>query len=249
MSEFGKIFDVSALNNSTFNLRENLLEHKVLIFKNAEYDIDQYHSLIKTLLKDNNTIAINNKYEYNYLIKFQHAKPGEYGYFARWQIDSCWDIEAADICSLHINNLESNSTYISWVDLEKVRNLLDLSIVDFVTKQSIIGWNALNPKDLNERSKKPTYYSHPALRIHPETKIESVFYSGPSTIGKDNDKWQYYLKYLLEFFQKEDNLFIFKWEKNDIIIWDNRCTSYTIFGEVGPPIQKISIFGSKPVWN
>lgn len=249
MSEFGQINDISILDDNAFNLRENLLDHKVLVFKNAKYNINQYYDLMKLLLKDDNVLSVEDEYKYGHLTKLQNSKAGEYGYYARWQIDSCWDTQAADICSLNINNFEKNLTQMSWVDLEKVRFLLDPAIVEFITKQSITGWNVLNPRDLNERFRKPTFYSHPALRVHPETGKESVFYSGPSTIGKDNDKWQDYLKYLLEFFQQEDNLFTTKWEHNDIIIWDNRCTSYTILGDNGPPVQKMLIYGSRPVWR
>jgi alpha-ketoglutarate-dependent taurine dioxygenase len=248
MSEFGKTFDVSALNDSTFNLRENLLEHKVLIFHNTNYDINQYYDLMKVLLKDDNILSMDDDYKYGHLIKLQNSKAGEYAYYARWQIDSCWDIEVADICSLNVLNAEQDATSMIWVDLEKVRSLLNKETFDFIIKHKATGWNILNPRDLHSRQDTPGY-QHPALRVHPETNRESVFYSGPSTIGKDNDVWQKYLKYLLEFFQDSNNLFTIKLSQGDIIIWDNRCTAYTFSGHDNAVMQKALIYGSIPVWS
>jgi taurine dioxygenase len=220
----------------------------VLIFKNAKYDINEYYDLIKLLLKDDNVLSMDDDYKYNHLTALQNAQAGEYGYFARWQTDACWDLEVADICSLNIVKVNKDATSMSWVDLEKVRNLLSEEMFNFIVKQKATGWNILNPRDLHTRQDTPGY-QYPALRIHPETNKESIFYSGPSTIGKDNDVWQKYLKYLLEFFQNENNLFTIQWEEHDIIIWDNRCTSYSIHGNADASAQKTLIYGSKPVWR
>lgn len=248
MSEFGQINDIGILDDNTFNLRENLLDHKVLVFKNAKYNINQYYDLMKLLLKDDNVLSVEDEYKYSHLTKLQNSKPGEYGYYARWQIDSCWDVEVADICGLNIIKSEENATDMIWVDLEKVRTLLNKETFDFIIKHKATGWNILNPKDLHARQNLAEY-KYPALRIHPETDRESVFYSGPSTIGKDNDIWQKYLKYLLEFFQDNNNLFKVKLQQGDIIIWDNRCTAYTFSGEDDAQMQKITIYGSVPIWR
>jgi hypothetical protein len=248
MSEFGHVNDIGILGSPAFSLRDNLLNHKVLVFKNAKYDINQYYDLMKSLLKKDNVLSMDDDYKYNHLTKLQHSKAGEYGYYARWQIDSCWDIEVADICGLNILSAEEDATHMTWVDLEKVRTLLNKETFDFITKHKATGWNILNPRDLFSRQTTPGY-QYPALRVHPETSKESVFYSGPSTIGKDNDVWQDYLKYLLEFFQDKDNCFTVNLNQGDIIIWDNRCTAYTFSGQDNALMQKTLIYGSIPVWG
>jgi alpha-ketoglutarate-dependent taurine dioxygenase len=248
MSEFGNINDINILTDPAFNLRDNLLGHKVLIFKNAKYDINQYYGLMKLLLKNENVLSMNDDYKYSHLTKLQHSKAGEYAYYARWQIDSCWDVEVADICGLNVLNAEEDATHMTWVDLEKVRTLINKETFDFITKHKATGWNILNPRDLHVRQTTPGY-QYPALRVHPETNRESVFYSGPSTIGKDNDVWQDYLKYLLEFFQDNNNLFTVNLKQGDIIIWDNRCTAYTFSGQDNAVMQKALIYGSVPTWS
>jgi hypothetical protein len=240
MSNFGKIIEDQTVNDPAL-----LLDHKVLVFKNI--NIEDEESFIKVFAAAESSILVDEDYDYSFFAPLQNAGPGEYGYYARWQNDLCWDIKVADICVMKIVESVGQSNLISWVDLEKVRNLLDPKIVDFITKHNITGWNIKNPRDLHQRQSQ-SEYKHPALRIHPETNKESVFYSGPSTIGKDNDVWQEYLAYLLEFFQDEQNVFSTNWSTGDIIVWDNRCTTYSINAGPGSKIKKIIAQGSKPVW-
>jgi hypothetical protein len=84
---------------------------------------------------------VDEDYDYSFFAPLQNAGPGEYGYYARWQNDLCWDTKVADICMMEIVESVGESNLISWVDLEKVRNLLDPKIVEFITKHNITGWN------------------------------------------------------------------------------------------------------------
>lgn len=244
MNNFGKIVDRSDLGEFNLSLQQSILDNKILVIKNAK---DEHHNLIKSFLKDNKTLLSEDNYSCDNICNMQNSKPGDYAYYARWQLDFCWEKEAADICSLRVLELGHETTKMTWVDLEKIKNLINEEMFNFITKQTIVGWNLSNPKDLASRQRSQDY-NHPALRIHPETGRESVYYSGPSTIGKDNDVWQQYLKYLLEFFQDTNNQFSVDLEKGDIIVWDNRCTSYTYSGSTGAKMQKMIIVGSKPFW-
>ncbi len=70
---------------------------------------------------------------------------------------------------------------------------------------------------------------HPVVRTHPETKEKSLFVNPLMTYkikGMSDDESQAILDMLYEHMTKEEYMVRFRWQKNSVAFWDNRCTAH-----------------------
>ena len=70
---------------------------------------------------------------------------------------------------------------------------------------------------------------HPVVRTHPETKEKSLFVNQLMTYkikGMSDAESKAILDLLYEHMTKEEYMVRFRWEKNSVAFWDNRCTAH-----------------------
>ena len=67
---------------------------------------------------------------------------------------------------------------------------------------------------------------HPLARIHPATGKRAIYCGCHAwkVDGLADDEGRALLDYLLEFAVQERFVYSHKWKKNDLLMWDNRCT-------------------------
>jgi len=106
--------------------------------------------------------------------------------------------------------------------------------------------------NLYEDSKKIIPVIHPVVRIHPRTNKPSFFVnpgftshiSNLTKIESDN-----VLKLIYEHMTQPEFILRHKWDKNDIVIWDNICTAhYAVndYGSANRKMRRITIKGEIP---
>lgn len=260
MSEFGKIYTDKSYQqiwDESEALYADLLEHKVLIFKNVETTFEDQLKLMEHFYPSSNHLRVlknvNHKPLFELFERTGETLPNEGQHFARWHTDDSWLEEVVDINCIHMYHLtpDSKGGQTRFVDLEKIYTILDEENLNFIKNIKVSNWNADDPNDpLYRENIVP--HEHPTLRIHPETNRISVYYTGLTTIGKDNDKWMLYLKKLRELFEDHSNYIYIDWSKNDLVIWDNRCTAHCLMGgfELDTrKFNKIEIGKSKPFYD
>ena len=261
MSEFGKIYidkSYQQIWDESEALYADLLEHKVLIFKNVETTLEDQLKLMKHFYPSNQYTRIVKEVDHKPLFDLFEGKglpvPGSEEFFARWHTDDSWLEETVGIDCIHMYHLAPGSKggQTRFVDLEKIYTLLDENTVNFIKNVKVaLQWSADNKNDPTYRALTESH-AHKALRTHPETGKTSVYYPGLTTIGKDQDKWSDYTYLLLRLFEDKENILSLNWEENDLVIWDNRCTAHCLMGgfELGTRVfNKIEIGKSKPFYD
>jgi alpha-ketoglutarate-dependent taurine dioxygenase len=250
MTAFGKIYEGKTYQDiwdNSESLYQELLMHKVLVFRGIETDFDSQLKLMEHFYPNFNHLRYLRDVDHKPLFDLFESQglpvPNSTEQFARWHIDDSWLEEVADIDCLHMFKLDKSVTggQTRWVDLEKIYTLLDETTINFIKNIKVaLQWCADNIND-------PIY-----RRTHPETGNTSVYYPGLTTIGKDQDKWSDYTYLLLRLFEEQDNIFSLDWKENDLVIWDNRCTAHSLMGgfEIGTRMfNKIEIGKSKPYYG
>lgn len=93
---------------------------------------------------------------------------------------------------------------------------------------------------------------HPVIRIHPKTKRPSFFVNPGftshilhlSTIESDN-----ILKLIYDHMTQPELVLRHKWDKNDIVIWDNICTAHYAtndYGSMPRKMRRVTVKGEIP---
>jgi len=75
---------------------------------------------------------------------------------------------------------------------------------------------------------------HPVVKTHPETGKKSLYVNEMMTSHFENmtaAESQPLLHYLFNFSTQPELIYRHKWEKHDLIIWDNRCTMHHALGD------------------
>ena len=78
---------------------------------------------------------------------------------------------------------------------------------------------------------------HPIIRTHPETGREALYVSRRFTIGiegMDDEEAQPLLDELFEHQLNPDFIYKHRYRLNDLIMWDNRCTTHHAAGGIPP---------------
>ena len=72
-------------------------------------------------------------------------------------------------------------------------------------------------------------FSHPVVRIHPETGEKSIFVNRLMTMridGVDRAESDDILGYLFDLIENPANVYEHIWQVGDLVLWDNRCTAH-----------------------
>ena len=74
--------------------------------------------------------------------------------------------------------------------------------------------------------------AHPIVRIHPETGRKSLYVSEQVKIivGMTPEESKPLLQYLTQHAVRPQNIYRHKWHKNDLVMWDGRCTLHKALG-------------------
>lgn len=261
MNHFGAYYNNTSYEDIWQNpdrTRQDVLNHKVLVYRNIKTTLEDQIKLMEHLYPSNNHLRILKNVDhaplFDLFTRNEQPIPNEGEHFARWHTDDSWLEEPVDIDCIYMHHLSSDVTggQTRWVDLEKIYNILDEKTLDFVKTVKVKKqWNADDINDPLYRENSEEIY-HPAIRTHPDTGKTSIFYPGLTTLGKDQDKWSKYNSILFELFEDHNNLFMLDWKENDLVIWDNRCTAHCLMGgfSLGSRIfDKIEIGKSKPFYN
>ena len=95
--------------------------------------------------------------------------------------------------------------------------------------------------------------SHPVIRTHPETNKKSIYVNRiftQSINGIPKDESKAILEFLFQHIAKPTFQCRFKWEKDSIAFWDNRCALHHAMWDYYPEVRRgyrVTIAGDKPL--
>ena len=93
---------------------------------------------------------------------------------------------------------------------------------------------------------------HPIVRTHPETKRKAIFVNRNFTTkieGLSQSESNSILNFLYDHCEKLEYQIRYRWNKNDMAFWDNRCTMHRAMWDYHPMERKgrrVTIKGEKP---
>jgi len=93
---------------------------------------------------------------------------------------------------------------------------------------------------------------HPIIRTHPETGKKAIYVNKFFTTrieGLADQESKLILEYLFGHIEKTEFQIRYKWNKNDMAFWDNRCTIHKALWDYFPNERKgrrVTIKGSEP---
>ena len=94
---------------------------------------------------------------------------------------------------------------------------------------------------------------HPIIRTHPETGKKAIFVNRSFTTkidGLTETESSAVLKFLVDHCEKLKYQIRYRWNKNDMAFWDNRCTMHRAVWDYHPLERKgrrVTIKGDRPV--
>ena len=107
-------------------------------------------------------------------------------------------------------------------------------------------------KEMRVEGDADTEISHPIVRTHPETGQKSLYMSNVSMqrfAGMSYDESQPLLSFLISHVQRPEFTCRFRWRKNSIAFWDNRCTQHIALNDYfgfRRVMHRITIAGERP---
>ena len=93
---------------------------------------------------------------------------------------------------------------------------------------------------------------HPVIRTHPETGKKAIFVNKFFTtriLGLKPQESKFILDFLFSHIEKTEFQIRYRWNKNDMAFWDNRCTLHKAIWDYFPNERKgrrVTIKGDKP---
>ncbi len=93
---------------------------------------------------------------------------------------------------------------------------------------------------------------HPVIRTHPETGKKAIFVNKFFTTrieGLEPQESKFILDFLFSHIEKTEFQIRYRWNKNDMAFWDNRCTIHKALWDYFPHERKgrrVTIKGDKP---
>ena len=103
-----------------------------------------------------------------------------------------------------------------------------------------------------ESKKKYPSAIHPVIRTHPETGKKAIFVNKFFTtriVGLEPQESKFILDFLFSHIEKTEFQIRYRWNKNDMAFWDNRCTLHKAIWDYFPNERKgrrVTIKGDKP---
>ncbi|HWW34220.1 MAG TPA: TauD/TfdA family dioxygenase [Xanthobacteraceae bacterium] len=96
---------------------------------------------------------------------------------------------------------------------------------------------------------------HPVLRTHPETKRTALYVNAGFTTRikeLEPDASQAILDFLFKHIQRPEFCCRFRWRKNSIAFWDNRCVQHYAVFDYFPAVRsgdRVTVKGDKPFYK
>lgn len=251
-----EIYNFDINNNENKKILQDLLdEYLVIIIKNTYLTYDEQIKLATFFGEPTLAHPVISGNEYFPQIYQINGEKG--GKNAKWHTDVTFIENPHSVSILIGDEIPEVGGDTLWCDLrtayEKISDkikffLNDLEAVHKITPLAYWG----EPYDftltteetmkLYEDSKKIVPVIHPVVRIHPRTKKPTFFVNPGYTshiLNLSNIESDNILQLLYEHTTQPEFILRHKWEKNDIVIWDNMCTAHYAVNDYGINTRKM----------
>lgn len=251
--------DIASIdNNDTYEwINEQLVEHKVLFFRNQNLNSDQQ-------------IAFGERF--GHVLDVHPWSPSKEGFrkvmqirgaASGWHSDESWRDETPLGSILYCRTAPAYGGDTVFANMEKAYDDLPSSKKDELEGLYAIHDHLVHRRGMIRRgvpAERIEYWKreypevrHPVVRTHPISGRKSLFVNGGFTSridGFDKDESNALLEWLYRRVENPAYQCRFRWHENSIAFWDNRSVQHagvTDFGDQVRLMERVTIAGTKPV--
>jgi taurine dioxygenase len=254
----------SELDDATIaEIRQALLDHCVIFFRDQEFDAAQHKALARRF----GTIFIHPNYyglQVDPEILDIRREPGDTKVVGEdWHTDTTMMAEppmGAILYALEVPPYGGDTLFAN--QYRAFETLSDgmkrmLSGLRAVHSDRMVAGPAVNHAGRTTKARADadwheTVNVHPVVRTHPETKRKLLYVNYSYTVGFEGmteEESRPLLNYLMEHGNRPEFTCRFRWTKGAVAFWDNRCVKHLAINDAQPfrrVMRRVQIAGDKP---
>ena len=234
-----------------------LLEHLVVFFRGQELTPDQHVAFGERFGKLHihpSAPCVDNRPE---LMKIHADATSPFAEGTQWHSDVSSDVEPPMASILHLTTVPEIGGDTLFANMYAAYDALSDTM-----KQVLDPLVALHNSDAHVgryeqiggglRREEHPHAEHPVIRTHPETGRKLIYVNAPFTkeiVGMNKAESEAILSFLYAHCANPQFQCRFKWEKNSIAFWDNRCTQHHATWDYYPEIRsgiRVTVKGDRP---
>jgi len=236
------------------------LDNQVLFFQNQNEILPEIHLKLGKLFGELHVHpAAPSMPGYPEIFEIHAHKNSKVANGEFWHSDVSCDIEPplGTMLQLHILPETGGDTmfsdmYSAYNELsDKYKSLLDGLIAIHESEHLYSG--RYEDRGVNKDNIKTPVANHPLIRTHPVTGKKAIYVNRTFTTGiegMNKNESSSILEFLFEHCEHVNFQIRYRWNKNDMAFWDNRCTMHRAIWDYWPNERKgrrVTIKGDKPV--
>ena len=242
------------------DIHKAFLDNQVLFFQNQNEILPEIHLKLGKLFGELHVHpAAPSMPGYPEIFEIHAHKNSKVANGEFWHSDVSCDIEPplGTMLQLHILPETGGDTmfsdmYSAYNELsDKYKSLLDGLIAIHESEHLYSG--RYEDRGVNRDNIKTPVANHPLIRTHPITGKKAIYVNRTFTTGiegMNKNESSSILEFLFEHCEHVNFQIRYRWNKNDMAFWDNRCTMHRAIWDYWPNERKgrrVTIKGDKPV--
>ena len=249
------------INEDQFkDIHKAFLDNQVLFFQNQNEILPEIHLKLGKLFGELHVHpAAPSMPGYPEIFEIHAHKNSKVANGEFWHSDVSCDIEPplGTMLQLHILPETGGDTmfsdmYSAYNELsDKYKSLLNGLIAIHESEHLYSG--RYEDRGVNKDNIKTPVANHPLIRTHPITGKKAIYVNRTFTTGiegMNKNESSSILEFLFEHCEHVNFQIRYRWNKNDMAFWDNRCTMHRAIWDYWPNERKgrrVTIKGDKPV--
>ena len=249
------------INEDQFkDIHKAFLDNQVLFFQNQNEILPEIHLKLGKLFGELHVHpAAPSMPGYPEIFEIHAHKNSKVANGEFWHSDVSCDIKPplGTMLQLHILPETGGDTmfsdmYSAYNELsDKYKSLLDGLIAIHESEHLYSG--RYEDRGVNRDNIKTPVANHPLIRTHPITGKKAIYVNRTFTTGiegMNKDESSSILEFLFNHCEHVNYQIRYRWNKNDMAFWDNRCTMHRAIWDYWPNERKgrrVTIKGDKPI--
>ena len=242
-------------------VRQALLDHLVLFFRGQDLTIEQ-HKAFGRLFGDLHIHPARDRNGIEGHPEILHVKAGPESTRVNgdeWHSDVSCDAEPPMGSILRLFEVPPSGGDTLFANMYAAHDALSAPMQAFLSGLTAVHDGGPNYIDRARRAGiyKPDKvfpaHEHPVVRTHPETGRKALFVNRiftQSIVGVTREESRAILDFLFQHIARPDFQCRFRWEKDSVAFWDNRCTLHHAMWDYYPEVRqgyRVTIKGDRPV--
>ncbi|MCY4592176.1 MAG: TauD/TfdA family dioxygenase [Alphaproteobacteria bacterium] len=242
-------------------VRQALLDHLVLFFRGQDLTIEQ-HKAFGRLFGELHIHPARDRNGIEGHPEILHVKAGPESTRVNgdeWHSDVSCDAEPPMGSILRLFEVPPSGGDTLFANMYAAHDALSAPVQAFVSGLTAVHDGGPNYVDRARRAGiyKPDKvfpaHEHPVVRTHPETGRKALFVNRiftQSIVGVTRQESRAILDFLFQHIARPDFQCRFRWEKDSVAFWDNRCTLHHAMWDYYPEVRqgyRVTIKGDRPV--